>query len=435
MFELFETLLLGEAIKEEKNSKLELMGNYGFYVEPSIIGFQGYHTSTVVLTVYEDHSKSNPLEFDVKWSKILKNEPFDMENYIEKHYHITPSDIDLKIRAAISCKDAKYPGVAYLYVGPIDLDKSLLPELEGMMLNQRSSFKVRVVAKGNKTLKYNDSVVRIDKPYLTVTFDPTLEDMALTNSEATAFLPVEINFEADSSIKVRTDNYSTTNVILSYRDDAGVDNRLVIQFDSRDRRDIFYILLRLLRSIKTTFLDKLFSEYDSLIEAPWGLIHHEMGDEEDDPEAEFGFYEVARHDSIREHLRTLLRVKHDLSMENMALSDSLSVMEDDLNHSAKQFRALLDEGRTGKPKNLARYDKSRSALGELSFSILDDIKKGNKKGTREPANPDISKNAAEELKKLKETNMLLKRELEAMKKGTSVKASPIGDHSLLVVSS
>lgn len=435
MIELFESLLLGENLDEQKANRVELVGNYGFYIEPSIVGFQGVHTSTVVLAVYADPSKKKPLEFSVKWSKILNNEPYEMEKYHEKHYHFTPSDIDLKIRAAITCHDPKYPGVGYLYVGPIEIDRSLLPEIEGLVLNLKGSFKIRALARDKHNLKPNNSLIRIDKPYLIINFDPDLEDMVLNNSELPAFLPIEINFETDHSIKVRVDNYSTTNVVISFKDEQG-ENRLVVQFDSRERRDTFYICLRLLRSIKTTFLDRLVSEYDTLLTAAWSPVQTEVSDDEDEPVGELGLYEILRHDSIREHLRSMLRVKQELSMENLALTDSLQVMEDDLNSSAKQFSSLIEDVKNKKVRSLVRYKKSVSALGEMSFSILGDIKKGIKKGGDQHVQPQIStKEMTEEIKKIKEANVLLRKDLENLKqnKATSSQGNSVQSEKTLAV--
>ena len=50
MFELFESLLLGGGDrKEDKFDKIDIIGNYSFYVEPCIQGFIGLHSSTVVI--------------------------------------------------------------------------------------------------------------------------------------------------------------------------------------------------------------------------------------------------------------------------------------------------------------------------------------------------------------------------------------------------
>ena len=421
MLELLESLILGAAPEDVLNQKLEIMGNFSFYVEPSIVGFQGYHTSTVVLTVYEDPSKKKPLDFIVKWSKILNNEPYDMENYQEKHYHFTPSDIDLKVRAAISCSDLKYPGVAYLYVGPIDLDRTLSPELEGMILNMRGSFRVQIIARNNQPLRPNNSVIRIDKPYLTINFDPVLEENALSQSDVAAYLPVEVNFETDHQMKVRVDNYSTTCVVMVYKDDAGKEQRLAVQFDTREQRDVFYIFLRLLRSIKTNFLERLMSEYDVIINSPWSFLHLDLNEEEDDPQGQLSFFELLRADTIREHLRELLRMKRELSQDNLALTDSLVVMEADLVECTKQFRALLSETKSGKIiKNLAKYEKSRSALGELSLSILDDLKKGEKSPKKREEMPPPREDVEEQLKRIKDANLRLKKEMEALKQGSNL---------------
>lgn len=134
MLEFFESLILGKEPKNKHDDLIDIVGNFNFYVQPAIQGFIGLHSSTLVIQVYEDVSKRKPLEFSVKWSKILKNETYDMEGYTEKHYHLTPSDIDLKVRAAVSCNTPGYPGVAYIYYGRIELDPTLVAEIEGMSL-------------------------------------------------------------------------------------------------------------------------------------------------------------------------------------------------------------------------------------------------------------------------------------------------------------
>jgi hypothetical protein len=419
MLDLFESLILGPAALDSSEEKLEVVGNFNFYVEPSISGFQGYHTSTVVVTVFEDASKKKPLDFAVKWSKILSNEPYEMENYQEKHYHFTPSDIDLKVRAAISCSDPKYPGVAYLYLGPIELDKSLCPELEGMILNMKGSFKMQILARNGVALRPNTSVIRIDKPYLSINFDPVLEETALGQSDVAAYLPVEINFETDHQMKVRIDYYSTTCVLMSYKDEAERDQKLAIYFDTRDQRDVFYIFLRLLRSIKTNFLERLMNEYDIIINSPWSFLHLDLDEEEDDPEGKLSFLEILKADTIRERLREMLRMKQELSYDNQALTDSLVVMEADLIESSKRFKELLNETRSGKTiRNLAKYEKSRSALGELSLSIIGDLKRADKSTRLQKEEQGPTKEELEaQIKKTKDSNVRMRKEMETIKQG------------------
>ena len=338
-----------------------------------------------------------------------------MESYHERHYHFTPSDIDLKIRAAITCLDPRYPGVAYLYIGPIEIDHTLNPELEGMVLNMKGSFKVQVLALNNIPVRPNSSVIRIDKPYLTINFDPILEDTSTNQTDPVCFLPLEINFETDHQLKVRVDNYSTTVVVIAWKDEHSKDHRIVAQFDTREQRDIFYIFLRLLRSIKTHFLERQMQEYDVILNAEWSCLHLDLDDEEDDPEGKHSFYEILRSDTIREHLRELLRIKRELSQENLSLTDSIGVLEADLQECSKQFRELLSEFKSGKVKNLSKYEKSRSVLGELSFSILDDLKKGEKSPNwREeqlPSKEDIEL----QLRAVRETNSQLRKEIEGVK--------------------
>lgn len=408
------------------------MGNFYFYVEPTFIGAEGYHTSTVILSVYDSSKKDVQLDFTVKWGKVMGEKAYILENYTERHYHFTPSDIDLTIRATISVDDPKYPGVAYLYLGKIEMDRSIVPEIEGMALNMKGSFKARILAQNGLPFHPNDSLLIVDRPYFTIMFDKILEGKYTVNGQP-SFVPIVFNFETTTSIKVRMDNHSTTTISITYKEEDQSETKLTVQFDTRQARDTFYIFLRLLRSIKGSFLDKMNTNYEKLIDMPWCLINQELSEEEDDPEDDYGYYQVFQNDNLREHLRGMVRVQHDLSMENLSLGDCLGILEEDLDNCTKQFRSLLDEGRKGgRPKNLAKYEKSRSALGELSLSILEDVKKGGKKKAENFTSPEMIANLEEEIKNYKESSNRIRKEIEEIRnREGSIETPMMGDKTLV----
>lgn len=432
MFDFFESYVFANnVLPNKKNPKRDVIGNFYYFVEPTFVNVEGYHTTTVILSVYDSSKKAIELDFTVKWAKMLGDKGFLMEDYEERHYHFTPSDIGLKIRASITCKDPKYAGVAYIYFGPIDLDISLVPEIEGMFLNMKGNFKTRILAQNGIPFNPNDSLLTIDRPYLTITFDKALEGKYKVNGQP-SFVPMVFNFEATKGLKVRVDNCSTTNIFLSYKEENQEECKLTLQFDSRHLRDSFYIFLRLLRSIKSTFFEKLNSNYEELLKASWCLTNQDLSEDEDDPEGEYGYFELLHYDNIREHLRELIRHQHDLNLENISLGDCLTILEDDLDNCTRQFRSLLEEGKKGRPKNLAKYEKSRSALGELSLSILDDVKRGNKKKVEHYTSPEVIANLEEEIKAYKDSSLKIRKELETLKEIEGNRAPPtMGDSTLV----
>lgn len=409
-----------EVGKDLANSQgLEILGNYKFYVEACVQGIICHHSSTLKISAYTDASKSTPLEIDVKWTKIVNKETFEMVDYNESFYHLTPSDIDLKVRAAVTCKDGKHPGVAYVYLGPIKLDISLRPEVEGMILNQSGRFKCQVLSKDKKPLPHNESVISVKKPYFILNFDSALEDHEDCKERAKKgeLLPVEVNFDFDMTLKVRTNHYSENEVFIIYKDESGAEHRLLVAFDSRLQRDVFYIFLRLLRSIKSNFLGKLLDEYEILLSAPWSILRIERDEEDPEPEDEPGYESVLKYDLLRDHLKNMNRYHKSYKRENNQLLEGIFVLEDELQTSVQQFRDLLaNQGKDeGEMKKLEEDNKS--LMAETSF-LIEKTKNAsqNKKGSSANMSvPQLKKCVEEFLAK----NEVLEKEVETLKKNSS----------------
>lgn len=418
MLELFESLLLGKEPKPKHDELIDIVGNYSFYVQPAIQGFIGLHSSTIVIQAFEDASRKKAIDFSVKWSKILKNETYDMEGYVEKHYHLTPSDIDLKVRAAVSCNTPGYPGVAYIYYGKIDLDPTLVAEIEGMILSQRGDFKARLLMINGEQMPQNVCHIRVAKPMITLSFDSTLEDVPELYELANkgAFLPVEMNFEEESGLKVRIDNYSITDVGISMKSESGIETKYGFRFASRAQRDIFYIFLRVLRSIKGAFIEKLLNEYEVLQTASWSVINLELDEEEDDPLDKPGYYILLKHDGIRELLRKMLRVNRDLNQENLGTLGTLDEMQIALERALNEFKRLIVKVRGAGISDLRDMELS-------GWNFLEEIKNI---GKRKPktADADLSILADDDVtslrrdvKNLKIYNDRIRQEIETIKAG------------------
>lgn len=441
MFELFESLIGGP--KDEFAHKTEILGTYNFYLEPKFQGFVGLHTSTIVLSAFQDNSKRYPVEISVKWAKIMGNEKFDMEGYEEKYYNMTPSDIDLKIRAAVTSNDPRFHGVAYLYVGPIEMDKSLIPEIESLIMQQSGQFKANLLNVGGlEIIPNNVTKIKVEKPYLTLNFDQKLSQIEeyRTLANSGALDPIEIDFESDKSLKIRVDNRSITDVVISYKNSQEEDKKLKVRFANRLSRDVFYIFVRLMRSIKSSFFEKLMAEFNILKSAPWSILNIEREDDEDESPGEPGYEMILKYDLIRELLRSMIVMNRDLNAENSELLDSMFTLDTELQKTVAKFRELLKEAKSKSGDELKKLEKSnRSHLAETSMLLEDSKKrKDQKKGGEDPspsASPQMDSasrltSLKFELDDEKKKGSILRQRIDQIKLGFSPsKGSPGGEDS------
>ena len=373
---MLESFILGGDEEESKN--LQVVGNYSFFVKPKVQGFVSVHSSTVSINCYENEERLKAIGFSVKWAKIHNADTYDLSDYTEKHYNISPSDIGLKIRATITATDHKYPGAAYMYIGPIELDLAVRPQIEGYLLHQGCDFAVNVLSFDRTALPPNTCLLSIDRPYLYLKFDPRLNELKESKEMAAkgVFEPIKCNFEQEASTKMRIDNYSTINTNLVFKGEKGQEHKLKIQFDSRFQRDAFYIFLRLLRSIKISFLNKLLSDFDLLLTSEWSAINLDRDEDEDEEFDEPGYNMLLKFDLSRELLRNMVRMNKELNQENSDLVDSVVIIEDELNSSMEHFRALLKDPQSFDDKKLRKLERTNKTMLDETSVIIEDAKHG-----------------------------------------------------------
>ena len=250
MLEYLENLLLGEEVGRDI---MQCHGSFSFFLEPVIKGTLPLHSCSIVITCYETRERKTAIDFDIKWCKIIGDNVYEVRDYHEHYYHVNPSDIDLKLRVVISSKNPKYPGTAFLTIGPIELDGAVKPELEGMLINRASFFKVMVVSMDEHKVPPNLSLFRIEKPYLYLTFD---QHVVSRSQDQSKYAPMVFNFESDNDVRIKVDSENINNILVQYKDLAGKDITLKAKFDSRMQRDIFYIYLKLMRILKADIIHK-----------------------------------------------------------------------------------------------------------------------------------------------------------------------------------
>lgn len=416
MLEYLENLLLGEDMQRDL---MACHGSFSFFLEPVIKGTLPLHSCSIVITCYESRDRQKPIDFDIKWCKIIGENIYEVRDYHEHYYHVNPADIDLKIRVIISSKNPKYPGTAYLTLGPIELDGAVKPELEGMLINKASFFKVFVVSIDDKRVPPNLSLLRIEKPYLYLTFDQHIIDRAADPSQ---YGPMVFNFESDNDVRVKVDSENINNILVNYKDIAGKDVLLKAKFDSRMQRDIFYIYLKLMRILKADIIHKQIGQYEDVLKLPWNLLNITLLDGDTSRkyltlERSFGF------DLIRDNLKSMVRMNKELNEENTTLLDSVDLLEADLEASVKEFRNLLEDGKNKVTKNIRAYEqKSKSIIRESSV-IIDDVKNKDKRKKKELEQSHIQEMqlVQDDVDALKKVNELLKKEIEIYKGSPTAK--------------
>lgn len=418
MFDFLEDLMLGTS---KENFEIDLKGDFNFHVEPSFKGAVPLHTLSIVVTCLDSKQSSKPIDFSVKWSKIMDSDVYGIKDYDYKYYHVNPSDIDLKIRAVITPITEGFTGTAFLTIGPIILDGSLKPELEGLVLNKTASFKCTLVTMNNEKVSPNLSLVRVTKPNLEIIYD---QKMISREPEAnrSKFDQVNLHFEKDKNFKVKVDSQNINNCYFFY---TKGEEKLValIKFDNRMQRDVFYIYLKLMRMLKPKILEDMDIEYDSLLEMPWCFL--KVGRDVERYDELRGYQHIYGSDALRELLKVMVRLNKSLQDENVQLLDSVDIIEQDLQLSMKEFGNLLEDGKVKNTKNLRKYERSQMSIMQESSIIIDGLKEKNKRKKRENEEKIIetTRDLQDNVTSLKKVNEVLKKEIEALKGGPKLLAT------------
>lgn len=360
-------------------------GDFNFFIDPVIQGTIPNHTISVTITCFQNNRKEAPIDFDIKWCKILNEDVYEVKDYKVPYYHANPADIDLKIRAIVTSRDPSYPGTAILTIGPIILDGTLKPELEGLVLNKSSYFSIGVLSINEERIQPNMSVVQINKPFITLNFD---SKFVARQKNRELWQPITLDFETDPHVKIKTDINNVNNVLLTCKPDHfEAISVLKLKFDSRMERDIFYIYLKLMRILKSSIIEDSLLEYDRYLEAPWSIMQmnvDKLG------LGIVGYEHLNQFDLVREFLKEMVRVNKQLNEENISLLDSADILEQDLHMAVKEYRALLDDAKMSAQtkkkigrQEMSRYEKSNQSIIQESSMIVDGVKVKDKRKKKE----------------------------------------------------
>ncbi len=396
---------------------ITVKGNFDFFLDPVIKGVVPYHTCSVVITCYQNGQKRDFVDFDIKWYKIIGSDTYEYKDYNEKYYHCNASDADVKIKAVITSKDPKFPGVAYFCMGPIHLDPILKPEVEGMLLNSEAYFVVNILEDNSEKLLPNLSSILIRKPYLTVHFDSHL---ARRDKQQGRFDEIVLNLEIDQSLKIRVDPFaiSTMSIMFSQPSpEAGREPKerdMRVKFDSRMQRDIFYIYYKLMRMLRANIIKEVKEEFELIMTLPWIFLNQTKNSLTEDSEE---FHNLFSFDLIREHLKSMVRLNKELNEENTAFIDTMDILEADFDLATKEYQNLLEDSRKNVTKNLRKYEKSGLSILQESSMVIDDVRSKTKKKKKE-----IEANLVQEIRQtqedidsIKAANELYKKEIDKFK--------------------
>lgn len=402
----------------------DVKGNYRFHFAPTFTGQAPLNTHTILLFCFEDAEKRAPVEFTAKWCKIMDNDVYEIKDYAETYYHVNPSDIDLKIRAIVTSKCPKHPGTAILTVGPIVLDGSIKPELEGMVLNKAANFRCTFISLNQEKISPNLSLLKVEKPIMRILFDPKMVNRE-PDAKKELFQNIEFDFEKDTDLKVKVDSHNINNIIIQYKR-GGFPQILLAKFDSRMQRDLFYIYLKLMRMLRSKILEDMDGEYEKLLSMPWCFL--KAGSETDRYDELRGYQALYSADIVRETLKEMVRYNKALQEENVNLIDSVHLLEQDLRFAVTEFEELLKDGRNKNTKNLRKFERSHRSILQESTVILDGIKIKSKKQKRENEESIIeaTRSIQDEVASIKKINEILKKEIEVHKGAPKIPTTGTG---------
>lgn len=410
MLSFIESLLAPES--EQNLHPLTIEGSYEFYLEPTVKGNIPDHTTTIVLSCFSDSLKKKTIDFETSWYKVIGGETYQIVNYSECFYHLNSSDIDLKIKAVVRSKDKDFPGTAHVFIGPVVLDYVLKPELEGMLLNGMAFSRVNLLSYDEENIEPNLTTLRLQRPNLYIDFDRHLQK----HSNLGEFFskPFKANFESDE-LKISLDIKSITTVIVAFKEEDESKHKLKLIFESRMQRDIFYVFLKLSKLLKEKTIKKQVAQYDELFDYRWCFLNiskHDMP-----KEGNVEYENIFEFDLKRELMKTMVRLNKELNEENLALVDSLEILEKDLDSSAREFKSLLEDTKAKNPKNLRQYEKSSQSIMQETSVIIEGVKQRTKKKRRELESSmmETMRNTEDDLKSIKLSNEVVKREIEILK--------------------
>jgi len=423
---------------EEVSIPYTMHGDGKFSLVVSCNGSLGYHDCTVTLVAYGDKKKGKEIEYEIKWLKVLGSNFYQVKDYHERYFNLSPHDIGISVQAIINSKDSTYRGSKTFSIPSIKLNSAIKPEIEGLLLNHESTFRVYAIhieekSKENEGVKFppNLSFLDIQRPYLIFRFDPELQNRKNLVIHAK---DRQLNMLLNTSVKFELDKRNTTAATLNFTEDIDENTgkplpgapitRIRFRFDSRMQRDICFIYSELTRLLQPRVVEDLLSVYNNLLRVPWSFL---MPRSEYSAPSVLSFDSIFSKDLIREQLKMMVRIHSDLSQENIKLMDSADILEADLFLAASELKKLVDDAMKAKEskraltkKELTRYEMSNQSIIQETSMIVDGIRvKGNKRKEKKAENSraESLRETEEELTALRGYVAVLKKEIEGLRSG------------------
>lgn len=425
---------------EEVKVPYTMHGDGRFSLVVTCNGPLGFHDCTVTLVAYGDKKKGKEIDVEIKWLKVLGMNSYQVKDYRDRFFHISPHDIGISIQAVITSKDPQYPGSKTFSIPNVKLNSAIKPEIEGLLLNHESSFKVyalQIEEKNNESegMKFppNLSYLDIQRPYLCIRFDPELQSR---RTLAMLACDRQLNMLVNTSVKFELDKRNTTVLTLVFTEDidpqtgkplpSAVYTRLRLRFDSRMQRDICFIYAELTRLLQPRVIEDLLSVYNNLLRVPWSFL---LPRSEYDSPPPLSFNTVLEKDLIREQLKKMVRMHSELSQENIRLMDCVDILEADLILAATELKKLIDDAIKAKEsrrpltkREVSRYEMSNQSIVQETSVVIDGVRtKGGKRKARalDASRAEARREAEEELAAVKNYVATLKKEIEGARHGRS----------------
>ena len=416
------------------------------------------HNITLTVSAFTESFLRKKLAVSVVWYKSFREKEHKIPNHDHPFYHCSPADVDLILRAEITCAEWGFEGKASIYFGPIQLSPIVTCEIQSSVFLQAHTQTVLLLQVNDEKVKINNKTrLSVERGSLEVNFDPCLtKHPQLSKITDWSGFKCSIGEKCnpqEEELLVYFDNVDPKNLFITKRTgpagSADEKNQIAqswqdhsmpkitnykVQFFSRYDRDMFYVVFRLYRMLKASAIETCIESYTTLLTCDWLFLYwkvwKESGVYAGDPfdTEEVNTDNLLQYDLVREKLRSLIYLNRQLLFDRTEKMDLLDVMQTDLELAQASLRQLIEDasgaqkrGRKLSRLEVSRYEqKSRSMITETSV-IIDERKVKSKSGKRNLEDQKLEEliECQEELQALKLGNQGLKKSLESEKKASS----------------
>jgi len=392
------------------NEYISFSGDYEFFLDVDILQELPFHTASVNIKAYASSSKETPISITVDWFRIIGDQIIPIKNTPGTIYNANPYDIGCIVRGAVKSSTGASEGVAFVEIGPFQIDPAVKPFIEDSLLSRRAGFNFRLIAYDDIYIEDNSdfaNTIRIDGDIFSINYSEGLEiypDFAVDMSRPKMFrvkviaddprclvvmyrqstiikndpftksvprLPLDsmsAQSKPETPRKERLSKALANSIYIMGMEPGRVDLedlemvKIEIKMESQILRDAFLASLRLNVLSEGLPLRKLLDSVDYIIRKEIFPIQYD----ENTNQYQKALFQLS---SFRETLRKMLNVNRNLNYENDTINDCIEILRNDISILITEFdkisKIMLDQ-----PENEKRvFHVLEKSLHETSMQL------------------------------------------------------------------